>query len=501
MKWAILFMAHIYHRFNAELLSIIFLEPELRAVVPPLTFKELLIKLPRLSFVRRSSLGDDFVLHDEMRRLVIMHCWEKQDADKRLRRQLSRLAITYYEACLRQETDEQMRQSYLVEMLFHIFFINVDMGFSFFKEQFDRAIQLSLRAFASSLIREALKFVEPMSPDQVCRIQLSKAKLLQEEENPAAALQLYQEIEREGISTKYTQAEILLEKGLCYQYLSKFSESIACLKEALTIEEWQEDPLHYPTILGELAYIYYLKGDFTEAANYYKAAIELLQGLNDPLLYAQNLDNFAILRRFQGNLEEALRLSQQTLQIRRDLFKQGKGSKLFISWSLGVLGLVYFDQKNLIEAEKCFRENLDLGNDIGDKREIARAYIGLGLILTEQGDLEKALEYLEQAYHVTVHSQEKIESLQGQGSIFVLKKQWEEAAKYFEQAAKMAQEVGKTYHEAQSLIELAMALSQQGRSVTQLLEKAEGICRKQQYTLLLNRLGEVRAKIYINGNS
>src|SRR5579859_451502 len=88
-KWVIFAMAHIYHRFNAAFLGRLMHWPGLQGLVPEIHYQELAERLVTLSFVRRSGSGEDFVLHDEMRRLVNQYCWRIQDGSGRLRRELS----------------------------------------------------------------------------------------------------------------------------------------------------------------------------------------------------------------------------------------------------------------------------------------------------------------------------------------------------------------------------------------------------------------------------
>ncbi len=84
LNWVILFMAHVYHRFNAPILDWILRESSLKDVVQEISPQFLVEKLPTLSFVRGPASSGTFVLHDEMRRLVTRYCWTLQDPDQNL---------------------------------------------------------------------------------------------------------------------------------------------------------------------------------------------------------------------------------------------------------------------------------------------------------------------------------------------------------------------------------------------------------------------------------
>src|SRR5205823_1076413 len=132
--------------------------PGLKGFVSPIQFQELVEELPRLSFVRSSSSREDFVLHDEMRRLVNTYCWKANDPNGRIRQELSRLAMNYYNELIEREKNEEKRRSYVVEKLFHELFLDVETGFQSFEEHFSNAIDYSLRTFARALLQELQKF-------------------------------------------------------------------------------------------------------------------------------------------------------------------------------------------------------------------------------------------------------------------------------------------------------------------------------------------------------
>ncbi len=83
LNWVILFMAHAYHRFNATVLDWILSESSLKDLVQDISHRDLMARLPTLSFVRGSGTADGLVLHDEMRRLVTKYCWKIHDPDQR----------------------------------------------------------------------------------------------------------------------------------------------------------------------------------------------------------------------------------------------------------------------------------------------------------------------------------------------------------------------------------------------------------------------------------
>ena len=110
-------------------------------LVQDIQTQDLAANLVELSFVRLSARGDNFTLHDEMRRLVNKYNWPAQEKQTGLyRSELSRLAIRYYEQKIDNEPDAQLRQVYTVEMLYNKLYLDVNDGFKFFEQHFNGSL-------------------------------------------------------------------------------------------------------------------------------------------------------------------------------------------------------------------------------------------------------------------------------------------------------------------------------------------------------------------------
>ncbi len=493
-RWAIFFMAHIYHRFDAVLLDLIMRKPTLRERLPEIEYWRLVESLPTLSFVRRSGSNDNFVLHDEMRRLVTIYCWDQQDIDRRMRCELSEVAIGYYETHLASEMDEHLRQSYTVEMLFHKLVVDLNAGYHFFEQCFTRAIDLSMRAFARSLLQEAKKFENELSYDQRLDLKMAEARLLQEEENPSAALEIYQALEDAAIWTESHRADILYQKGNCYEQTSQLAEAIDCFTIALEIEQSKENKSRCAKIFGQLGYIHRRLGHYMEAMHYYEESLILLKNLDNPQEYATTLNNMSNVYRLQGKIEEALRFCKLGLRIRRDSFARGEVSELDVGLSLNTMGLIYKTRDEVIAAERHFQEAFEIYNRVGYKKGIAAIFNLLGQLLLPSKDLDEALKYFEQAYRISfgIDQEARIDSLNGQGKVFALRGKYDKAIEYFERARDLARQVGGSYRLVENLLALAESLEHLGQPATQMLKEAKRIAGENNYYLLLGLAEEMQ---------
>jgi tetratricopeptide (TPR) repeat protein len=503
IKWAIFFMAHIYHRFDETLLTMIMQKPALKTFLPEITYQQLLETLPTLSFIRRSGSSDDFVLHDEMHRLVNKYCWERQDTDGRIRRELSEVAIDYYTTKLAHIKDEEMRQSYIVEMLFHKLVTNQDEGFRYFEQHFTRAVDLSMRAFARSLLQEAQKFESRLSPEQLLSMKMAEARLLQEEENPGAALKIYQALEKDTDWAESHRADILYHKGKCYEQMSQFDDAITCFHTCLEIEQANKNKSRCAEIFGQLGYIYRRLGQYTQALGFYEESLALHKNLDNPQEYATMLNNISNVYRLQGKVEEALRLCKLGLRIRRDLFMRGEVSELYVGLSYSTMGHIYNDRGEGNAAERCYQEAFDIYNRVGFKQGIAATYNCLGQILLVNRDLSEARSYFEQAYRISfgIDQEARIESLNKLGKVDVLAGKREEAIEYFEQALELARQLRDSYHEAENLLDLAESLYYVGRPSLQVLKESKRISGNKGYYAILGHAEEIQGDLhYREGN-
>ncbi len=502
VKWATFFMAHVYHRFDLEFLHLIMSTPGLDHYIPQAEYQEVLKRLPALSFVRHSSSSTDFVLHDEMRHLVNKYCWEKQDTDGHLRRELSMLAVGYYEKKMDLEKHEGTHQSYVVEILFHHLIIDKERGFAFFREHFDRAISFSERAFARSLFQEMQRFGELFSRERFSLdrqrvLQMDEAKLLHAEENYEAELKIYQELELDAVWVERHRSDLFYEKGPCYLRLGKYDQAITCFEICAEIERSNKDPSRYATLLGRLGYVHRLQGRYTRAMQFYEDALKAQRNLDNPPEYANLLNNIGNVQRLRGKLEEALTSCKLALRIRRDLFRQGKVSEQDVALSLSTLGHIYHTLGVLPEEEKSYREAFDIYSRLGDRSALAHARNNLGRVLVKKGDLDDALVEFQQAERIAAGEKTaEIESLNQQGRVFLQRGNWEKARGFFERAEALSRRFDLRFQIAENLLYLAEALDHLEQSSSKQMKEAKRIARENDYSYLLARAGEIQGDMY-----
>jgi len=297
LNWVILFMAHVYHHFNTSILEWILDGVAQSEPVELISSERLSRTLPELSFVRRSGSGDDFVLHDEMRRLVTRYCWEILDTGQRFRKDISRSVVSYYEQAMSHTSSEQRRQGYIIEMLYHRLFMNLNDGLAYFQQQFQGSISLFKTAFARLLLQEVQKFIDLLPLAQRNDAQFAEASLLHTEENPAAALNVLLQLKQEVDSQWYEEhrSDVLQEEGRCYLRQSKLLEAANSFTQSLKIEQERGNEQQSARLLTNLGLISRRRGQFSPALSYYEQSIALYKKLGQQNDYATVLTNISTL--------------------------------------------------------------------------------------------------------------------------------------------------------------------------------------------------------------
>ncbi|GCE31403.1 hypothetical protein KDA_68870 [Dictyobacter alpinus] len=492
INWVILFMAHVYHRFNISVLDWILHNVPQDEPLKIIGHDELNAALPGLSFVRKPGSGDDFVLHDEMRRLVNKYCWEQLDPDQRYRKEISASMISYYDSQIKQPQSEQQRQSYIIERLYHLLFIDQERGLHYFLEQFEEAMEIFKPAFMHLMLQEIEKFQPHFSLAQKNTIQLRNIRLLRGEENPTPALKILQQL-REDVDPEWYEENkfvVVREEGRCYLQQSRLKEAQECYQLCLEIERTQDgDPSRLAGILTNLGLIARRRGQFAEALEFYEQSIEIYKKLGLRDNYATILNNMAVVYRRQGKLEEALRRCKIAWRIRVELAETQQISETDVALSLHNMGQIYLDAGKTIEAEKSFYMASDIMERNNDKSKLALIYNRFGQVQLNKGDTEGAKLWFTRgkASAREVDTEQYINSLNKLGRISLQKGHLSEARASFEEAIELARKVPDYFQQTESLIDISETLEQMQLPdmAEEYLRQAQEIATHQDYVDML----------------
>jgi tetratricopeptide (TPR) repeat protein len=452
---------------------------------------QLIQQLPGLSFVRRSGAGGHFVLHDEMRRLVTRYCWEIQDRDRGIRREISRCIISY---CEQQQSEPKLLEAedqlYTIMKLYHLLFSDLEEGQAHFQSVLRDAVSHWRGAFARSLLQETRPFAAEFSIRQNDEQVFAGALVLWTEENPVDALAEHERLKRDANSEWYAEreVEILIARGRCYLMLSQLSEASECFQQALDLGRARGDPSREAFLLDSLGFIHRRRGELERAMQYYNECIAIYKASGNPVQYANTLNNLSNVLRLKGNIEEALRVCKYALNSRRKLVQERKTSERAIAFSLSTLGLIYIDSESFGLAEQVLKEAIETSIHAKDTRNIAMGKVRLGRVYLAREELEQAKLLFEEAEKLSmdVNPEVLIASLNRQGRIYLRQGYWKEALPLLERALEVANHIHDHYQQVESLIDYATALEHlnQKDEAQQMWQKVQDIATQENYLTL-----------------
>lgn len=500
-NWVVLFMAHAYHHFHLPLLERILNHVPLLAPTSTVDRAKLAERLPQLSFVRKAGTGDSFVLHDEMRRLVVKYCWEGLDPDKRHRNDISDCVIEYYTEQLSQKPDEAWYQLCELVILHHRLFKNPADGLNYFQPRFLDARKLRKRVFARLLFQEVQGFARSFSQAQQNASHLAEAQLLRLEENPEEALYVLARLKETHDPQWFAENyfNILNEQGQCYQVKYQWNEALQCIDECLKGESARGNKLRCATLLNQRGYIARRRGQFARALEDYQLSADIYKETNELRNYAYVLNNMSNVYRYQGNIERALLICKIGWNLRRKIVLRGEADEIIVGWSLSTLGVIHLSNRNISEAERYFNEAYEIFSRANSQKDIAAVYSRFGQVQFERRNFKDALKWFIQAQQAAIEANVEyyIISLIWQGRIAMQQESWEEAEALFEQAHQRAQQIGDEYQRVESLVYLAECFStrRQDARAQQLLKDAWQLAFERDFYDLLGRIEREQGEV------
>lgn len=178
---------------------------------------------------------------------------------------------------------------------------------------------------------------------------------------------------------------------------------------ALHIHEETGDKHKQGINLENIGTIYSRQDNKEKTFEYYSKALEIYRQLGNERAMARNLGNMGILADAQGHYEKALQNHFESLKINK-----GLGNKSGIQVNLANIGYVYSHMRRYDEALRYQLMALELSRELANKNGIAIDMGNIGetyyaiaadtlplrgnfIDKTKNGNLEKAIEYLEGA--------------------------------------------------------------------------------------------------------
>lgn len=448
----VLKMAHIYRRFNAELLR------RLTKIHDIDKTKKQLFELPFFKVID----NDNFVLHDDVQRLIEEHIWQYIDPEGSIRKELSEIAVKYYDDLLK-NSDAKLKEVegkspfsneieyeiriFKVERMFYSLSVNLIEGFKEFNSLFDEFKNYhreELSALAVKFVKEYSRGLSPLV---------------------LGFLNTYNQGWLFVQHQEYSIAQQIIEKGLIN--IENLLSKIEVIDELDKVIETRLGDIY--NLLG---FCHRLQGNHLEAIENYEKAIKYLrENLSSKILgqqelsqqkrtisqIAETMNNLANVYRMMGSLEKARQLCHIGLLIRKKW-----GESRDIGNSYYVLGKISWENGGTAEAIGYF--DMATREYTKAKLVINQAWVDryLGYVRYRIGLLEEALPFIDRARAVFEEQYRQAELAETLNDLARISAERysendvpEEAIETANEALKIADQIGDRYRASECYLTLS----------------------------------------------
>jgi hypothetical protein len=211
------------------------------------------------------------------------------------------------------------------------------------------------------VVRRFQRWLTDVAPVRYLEITLIIASFLTHNEQPAAAMELLQDVPLQG-SGPEMRYRLANERGnACMRIPSRIADAKTFFQES----QWQAQQLPLPAQARrvaqankELGFYYRNIGQWQDADNAYRSARDILASVLGPGSteaareeMASIQTNWAYLKALRGSYVEARNLIESAVEVRRRL-----GNRINVGISLSVCGEVHRYERNFLEAWNDYRE-------------------------------------------------------------------------------------------------------------------------------------------------
>lgn len=484
-----LYMAHVHHRFNVEILKDL-----MQSNGRPRNYQEDLDRMTGLSFVkyRPGQAGSEasYVLHDEMRDLVLKHVWAKEDPQGFQRADLSKRVISYYDDRIESPfgTLEVLSKNVLeAERLYHQLYLDTGRFARNLWSMANAAHDAGQTDDFAVVIAEAEKVLHDRpQPEDGLRDMVDTLKtwlavdLSTDPDQYKEALATFRAL-LPRIKELRIRGSILLGMGTVAGRLNLRQEALEHYQNTITLYEQQESqfgqealPVSAEESLREreelyrsIGYTYRRQGDWTKARENYEQSLRLLEEMRGSPFFSEDEmanteNNLGFILRLEGRMQEAR--AYCTKAFRKRL--QNLENELPIALSYNTLGLVDRDEHLYEAALEKIHQVLNITDRLPNGQNVialrARALRNIGSVHNYKGEPQDALKYLHasEALKVPVEAPNTYNKL---GRAYWELGERTKAEQYFLQSIEIARQQKDAHLHMDSLVQMALLYQAEGK--------------------------------------
>ena len=266
---------------------------------------------------------------------------------------------------------------------------------------------------------------------------------------------------QENLATDYAQkAQTIRNQGNVYIELSKQKEAIDAYLRSLDIAYLSKHQLTIAITLSNIAYVYRQQGDYERAISYLIKASKIADEINNSPLLAGIYIQLALIQYNRKIYPDAIKYATNANSIYSKLNNiQGQAT------SLTILGGAYSEQNNLNKAKEYIQNAYELNVKLGDKRQIYSSTNNLAAINLELNNYSESLRLA----NIAVGGLRQLNILinligayTNRGKIFIALKNFEKAEKDIDSALFLCRNNKYKLQEKNAMEALALLRAAQG---------------------------------------
>jgi adenylate cyclase len=258
--------------------------------------------------------------------------------------------------------------------------------------------------------------------------------------------------------TKYTHelGRWLAGKGKLLEPIGKWDESRQIYERALELSVSINDATRAARMRTNLSVIHWRKGDVEEARRMLEECLTELRESGDGEGLAMALLNSGNIHLHMGSYDEAIECYRKVV----DYYLTVDHGDQRVALYTGNMGIAYMYKLMHHEAEECFRQQLEICGNLGDRHGIATVINNLGELYRMMGDLDRAMEHFNRAYRAFEETGDVNRCGCALGNIAIIqytRGDFRNAVDNYREAIDILKAVGNRYHAALYSGNLAIA--------------------------------------------
>ena len=508
---AIMYMAVIWRRMDRDLMA------HLLKIIPE-EAEKLIERLSRFSFIKYRKPTPGFpgscLLHDEMRELLKRYAWPEFAQSGRVRKELIRDALTYYEQKIigaeergvleGQRPPQERETAYLLaEWLFYKMSVDLEQGFQASERLFRPAIHYLDLAYCDLLNEEVGRFRDRLTPKMHDELRFREALVLSRRERFTEAMDIWEKLlvspdydRKMRATTLMLLVETATYSGKVEVALEYGKQGLQAYEELLLEQPERTDlKLEQGQLYNNLGLAHRTRGELDEAIEWYQKALETEITEKGK---ARTLNNLGYVYKLQGRLDKAKTYCGIALKIRE---------RLGIPYELGLgyntMGMVLEEAGNIKDAADLYHKALTSFEEARSQRGKGLALINTGRLQRNINDFDDALVHLEEARRIferqgdIEHTAEVLNEIGCAYRGRLEEGDAEKAEEYLHRSLELARSYGDSYREADNLEDLTVLYFRLGNleKTKEYAKRAREIINARGYHYLRGKVLRVEADV------